>query len=158
MFRLCCIEEYTTWPCTAALRFGTRTCAKKWGLYTVVPILELPPKSKRELTKRQNQTYYASDEKHAVQYNLDNQDYCVPIISCHGKRINALALPPSRRPQAPGASAMLPPVLAAARMEEGDGSNTGSPVGGVARTNRNPVRGRLGRQGGGWACSTAEAG
>ena len=49
-------------------------------------------------------------------------------------------------------------VLAAARMEEGEGSNTGSPVGGVARTNRNPVRGRLGRQGGGWACSTAEAG
>ena len=31
-------------------------------------------------------------------------------------------------------------------MEEGDGGNTGSPVGGVARANRNPVRaGRAGR-------------
>ena len=43
---------------------------------------------------------------------------------------------------------LVPPgYWRAARMEEGDGSNTGSPVGGVARTNRNPVRGRLGRSG-----------
>ncbi|MCY4004277.1 MAG: hypothetical protein OXF33_11295 [Rhodospirillales bacterium] len=46
-------------------------------------------------------------------------------------------------------------VVAAARMEEGHGSNTGSPVGGVARANQNRARGR---QGGGGACSTAEAG
>ena len=43
-------------------------------------------------------------------------------------------------------------------MEEGDGANTGSPVGGVARANRNPVRGRPGRPGGGRACITADAG
>ena len=66
-------------------------------------------------------------------------------------------LPPSgkRATCAPDSSAG---VVAAARMEEGDGSNTGSPVGGVARTNRNPARGRPGRQGGGWARITVDAG
>ena len=49
-------------------------------------------------------------------------------------------------------------VLAAARMEDGDGGNTGSPVGGEHAPNRTPARGRLGRQGGGWARTTGEAG
>ena len=38
-------------------------------------------------------------------------------------------------------------VLAAARMEEGDGRNTGSPGGGVARANRQPARDGSGRSG-----------
>ena len=40
-------------------------------------------------------------------------------------------------------------VLATARMEEGDGRNTGSPAGGAAHVNRQPARVRSGRQGGG---------
>ena len=43
-------------------------------------------------------------------------------------------------------------------MEEEESSNTGSPVGGVARVNRKPVRVSLGRQGGGWARTTLDAG
>ena len=38
-------------------------------------------------------------------------------------------------------------VVAAACMQEGNGRNTGSPVGGVARANRTPARGRPGRLG-----------
>ena len=38
-------------------------------------------------------------------------------------------------------------VVAVARMEEGEGRNTGSPVGGVARANWTPARDRLGRSG-----------
>ena len=38
-------------------------------------------------------------------------------------------------------------VLALACMKEERGRNTGSPVGGVARTNRNPARDRPGRSG-----------
>ena len=49
-------------------------------------------------------------------------------------------------------------VMALACMEEGRRGNTGSPVGGVARINRNPVRGRPGRQGGGQARKTEDAG
>ena len=77
---------------------------------------------------------------------------------------NAEADPPVSRGRLPSAGkrttapAGSAGVVAAARMEEGDEGNTGSPVGGVVRTNRNPVRGRLGRQGGGWACITADAG
>ena len=49
-------------------------------------------------------------------------------------------------------------VVTLARMEDEESSNTGSPAGGVARTNWHPARDRLGRQGDGWARSTAEAG
>ena len=49
-------------------------------------------------------------------------------------------------------------VMAAARVEEGIGRNTGSPAGGVARANRQPARVRLARQGGGEVRSTKEAG
>ena len=49
-------------------------------------------------------------------------------------------------------------VVALARMEEEKSSNTGSPAGAVARSNRNSVRSRPGRQGGGWARSTEDAG
>jgi len=38
-------------------------------------------------------------------------------------------------------------VMAAARMEEGSGCNTGSPGGGVARANRQPARDGSGRSG-----------
>ena len=38
-------------------------------------------------------------------------------------------------------------VVAAARVEEGDGRNTGSPAGGVACANRQPARVRSGRSG-----------
>ena len=38
-------------------------------------------------------------------------------------------------------------VVAVARMQEGDGGNTGSPDGGVARANRSPARDRPGRSG-----------
>ena len=38
-------------------------------------------------------------------------------------------------------------VVAAARVEEGDGRNTGSPAGGVARANRQPARVGSGRAG-----------
>ena len=75
-----------------------------------------------------------------------------PTRQSHGEGLPSAG---KRTTRAPAGSAG---VVAAARMEEGDGSNTGSPVGGVARTNRNPVRGRPGRQGGGWACITADAG
>jgi len=51
-----------------------------------------------------------------------------------------------------------PGVWARARMEDQGSSNTGSPVGAVARSNRDPARGRLGRQGGGWARTTEDAG
>ena len=49
-------------------------------------------------------------------------------------------------------------VLALARMEDQGSGNTGSPVGAVARSNRDPARGKLGRQGGGWARTTEDAG
>ena len=48
-------------------------------------------------------------------------------------------------------------VLALARMEDQESSNTGSPVGAKAHGNRTSVRSRLGRQGGGWVRSTVEA-
>ena len=38
-------------------------------------------------------------------------------------------------------------VMAAARVEEGNGRNTRSPAGGVARANRQPARARSGRTG-----------
>ena len=44
--------------------------------------------------------------------------------------------------------------MAVACGQEGDSSNTGSPAGGVARVNREPVRASLGRRGGGEARST----
>ena len=49
-----------------------------------------------------------------------------------------------RATRAPAGSAG---VVAAARMEEGNGRNTGSPAGGVARANRQPARVRSGRTG-----------
>ena len=49
-------------------------------------------------------------------------------------------------------------VVVLACVEDGKRGNTGSPVGGVARANRNPARGRPGRRGGGGACSTGDAG
>jgi len=48
--------------------------------------------------------------------------------------------------------------VALARMEDQESSNTGSPVGADAHGNRNSVRSRPGRQGGGWVRSTVEAG
>ena len=66
---------------------------------------------------------------------------------------NAEADPPVTRgrPASVGKRATRAPagsagVMAAARMEEGDG-NMGSPDGGVARAHRTPARGRLGRSG-----------
>ncbi|MYJ21636.1 MAG: hypothetical protein F4100_12975 [Rhodothermaceae bacterium] len=47
-------------------------------------------------------------------------------------------------------------VLALARMEDQESSNTGNPVGAKAHGNRTFVRSRLGRQGGGWVRSTVE--
>ena len=49
-------------------------------------------------------------------------------------------------------------VMALARMEDQESSNTGSPVGANAHGNRSSVRSRSGRQGDGWGRSTAEAG
>ena len=49
-------------------------------------------------------------------------------------------------------------VLAAACVQEGDGGNTGSPVGGAHAPNRESARTSLGRWGGGEARSTEEAG
>ncbi len=49
-------------------------------------------------------------------------------------------------------------VLALARMEDQESSNTGSPVGADAHGNRTSVRSRLDRQGDGWVRSTREAG
>ena len=49
-------------------------------------------------------------------------------------------------------------VVVLACVEDGKRGNTGSPVGGVARANRTPARGRPGRRGGGWARSTEDAG
>ena len=49
-------------------------------------------------------------------------------------------------------------VLALACMQDGRSSNTGSPVGGAAHTNRKPARVRPDREGGGVARSTADAG
>ena len=54
---------------------------------------------------------------------------------------------PSAGKRATSALADSAGVLAAARMQEGSGRNTGSPVGGVARANRTPARGRPGRSG-----------
>ena len=70
---------------------------------------------------------------------------------------NARWLPAAgkRATQAPVGSAG---VLAVACGQEGGGSNTGSPAGGVARVNREPARASLGRRGGGEARSTGEAG
>ena len=81
------------------------------------------------------------------------------------KRSDAEADPPGIRGRLPtvGKRATQAPtgsagVVAAARVEGGDGRNTGSPAGGVARANRQPARARLGRQGGGEVRSTKEAG
>ena len=78
---------------------------------------------------------------------------------------NAEADPPEKRGRLPAAGkrATEAPVgsagvLAVACGQEGEGSNTGSPAGGVARVNREPVRVSLGRRGGGEARSTREAG
>ncbi len=60
--------------------------------------------------------------------------------------------------RATNAPRRLTGVLALARMEDQESSNTGSPVGAEAHGNRNSVRSRPGRQGGGWVRSTAEAG
>ena len=67
---------------------------------------------------------------------------------------NAEADPPGLRGrlQAVGKRATRAPtgsagVMAAARVEEGDGRNTGSPAGGVARANRQPARARSDRAG-----------
>jgi len=49
-------------------------------------------------------------------------------------------------------------VMTLARMEGEEGGNTGSPEGDAAHINRDPARGRSGRQGGGWVRSTGEAG
>ena len=78
---------------------------------------------------------------------------------------NAEADPPEKRGRLPavGKRATQAPagsagVMAVACGQEGDSSNTGSPAGGVARVNREPVRASLGRRGGGEARSTGEAG
>ena len=62
--------------------------------------------------------------------------------------------PPSRRGRLPavgkratGAPTGSAGVMATARVDEGDGRNTGSPAGGVARANRQPARVRSGRAG-----------
>ncbi len=60
--------------------------------------------------------------------------------------------------RATSAPRRLTGVLALARMEDQESSNTGSPVGADAHGNRNSVRSRPGRQGGGWVRSTVEAG
>ena len=67
---------------------------------------------------------------------------------------DAEADPPATRGRLPavgkratGAPTVSAGVLATARMEEGNGRNTGSPAGGVARANRQPARVRLGRRG-----------
>ncbi len=60
--------------------------------------------------------------------------------------------------RATSAPRRLTGVLALARMEDQGSSNTGSPVGAVARGNRNSVRSRPGRQGGGVVRSTGDAG
>ena len=49
-------------------------------------------------------------------------------------------------------------VMTLARMEGEEGGNTGSPGGDAAYINRDPGRGRPGRQGGGKVRSTGEAG
>ena len=49
-------------------------------------------------------------------------------------------------------------VVTLARREEEEGSNMGSPVGDERDVNGQPARDRLGRQGGGEARSTGEAG
>ncbi|MCY4673431.1 MAG: hypothetical protein OXD43_06685 [Bacteroidetes bacterium] len=49
-------------------------------------------------------------------------------------------------------------VLVLARMEDQGSSNTGSPVGAEAHGDRNSVRSRPGRQGGGVVRSTGDAG
>ena len=70
------------------------------------------------------------------------------------KRSDAEADPPEIRGRLPavGKRATRAPtgsagVVAAARVEEGNGRNTGSPAGGVARANRQPARVRSGRAG-----------
>ena len=60
-----------------------------------------------------------------------------------------------RAMRAPGVSAG---VLTAACVQEGNRGNTGSPVGGAPAPNRESARTSLGRQGGGEARSSEEAG
>ncbi|MCY4672249.1 MAG: hypothetical protein OXD43_00535, partial [Bacteroidetes bacterium] len=60
--------------------------------------------------------------------------------------------------RATSASRGLIGVLALARTEDQESSNTGSPVGAEAHGNRNSVRSRPVRQGGGVVRSTADAG
>ena len=64
-----------------------------------------------------------------------------PTRPDYGGRLPAVG---KRATRAPTGSAG---VMAAARVEEGNGRNTGSPAGGVARANRRPVRARSGRPG-----------
>ena len=65
---------------------------------------------------------------------------------------DAEADPPATRGRLPavgkratGAPTVSAGALATARMEEGNGRNTGSPAGGVARANRQPARVGSGR-------------
>ncbi len=60
--------------------------------------------------------------------------------------------------RATSAPERLTGVLALARMEDQGSSNTGSPVGAEAHGNRNSVRSRPVRQGGGVVRSTVDAG
>ena len=66
-----------------------------------------------------------------------------------------LAASGKRAMRAPGVSAG---VLTAACVQEGNRGNTGSPVGGAPAPNRESARTSLGRQGGGEARSSEEAG
>ena len=139
-------------------------------LHTVLQRVRMPPSNRRSSRQQSERMMEASSseplrEKGRLGRFSDHAGRNASERRAGPETASAEADPPfSRgRPPSTGKRTTHAPVgsagvVAAARMEEGDGSTTGSPVSGVARANRNPARGRPGRQRGGGACSAAEAG